>query len=80
MLPKIIEEPLRQQIAKVKILHEKDLAEGFGEVYLPYALARKYPNTAKAFGWQYVFPSHKRSVDPRSSKTMQHHRDSKPLQ
>jgi site-specific recombinase XerD len=50
MLPHIIEEPLRQQIQKVRFLHEKDLAEGFGEVYLPYALERKYPNASKELG------------------------------
>ena len=80
MLPKIVEEPLHQQIKKVKVLHDKDLAEGFGEVWLPYALNRKYPNTAKEFGWQYVFASHKRSVDPRSGKTMRHHVGQKVLQ
>jgi len=80
MLPHIIEEPLRQQIQKVRFLHEKDLAEGFGEVYLPYALERKYPNASKELGWQYVFPAKNRSVDPRSGKTMRHHLDEKSLQ
>jgi integron integrase len=80
MLPNIVEEPLRQQIQKVQILHEKDVAEGFGEVYLPYALERKYLNANKELAWQYVFPSKIRSVDPRSGKTMRHHLDEKSLQ
>jgi integron integrase len=80
MLPNIVEEPLRQQIQKVQILHEKDVAEGFGEVYLPYALERKYLHANKELAWQYVFPSKIRSVDPRSGKTMRHHLDEKSLQ
>lgn len=66
--------PLIQiQVASVEKLHQQDLADGYGEVYLPHALARKYPNAAKSFGWQYVFPSKKRSTDPRSGKTKRHH-------
>ena len=66
--------PLMQiQVASVEKLHQQDLADGYGEVYLPHALARKYPNAAKSFGWQYVFPSKKRSTDPRSGKTKRHH-------
>ena len=66
--------PLMQiQVASVEKLHQQDLADGFGEVYLPNALARKYPNAANSFGWQYVFPSKKRSIDPRSGKTRRHH-------
>lgn len=73
MLPRILEDPLHQQIAKVKTLHEQDLAERFGEVYMPYALAEKYPNMAKSFCWQFVFTSHKLSKDPRSDRIMRHH-------
>ena len=80
MLPKIVEEPLRQQIEKVRVLHENDVTEGFGEVYLPFALERKYPHARTAFEWKYVFPSGKRSVDPRSGKTMRHHCDPQVLQ
>jgi integron integrase len=61
------------QVASVEKLHQQDLADGYGEVYLPHALARKYPNAAKSFGWQYVFPSKKRSTNPRSGKTKRHH-------
>ena len=49
------------------------MSDGYGEVYLPGALARKYPNAAKSFGWQYVFPSKTLSTDPRSGKTRRHH-------
>lgn len=80
MLPTSVAAPLRRQIAKAQLLHDRDLAEGFGEVYLPYALAQKYPAAARELGWQYVFPSEKRSVDPRSGKTMRHHLDEKGLQ
>ena len=80
MLPRILEDPLKQQIQKVRVLHEKDLTEGFGEVYMPYALAEKYPNVAKSFCWQFVFASHKRSKDPRSDKIMRHHVQPKMLQ
>jgi site-specific recombinase XerD len=57
----------------VRLLHEKDLSEGFGEVYLPYALSRKYPAAAREWWWQYAFPSAKLSLDPRSGITRRHH-------
>ena len=72
-LPQRLAEPLRRQIAAVKIIQGKDLAQGFGEVYLPDALARKYPNAAKELGWQYLFPSVQLSSDPRSGKVRRHH-------
>jgi len=72
-LPRRLEDPLRNQIRYVRQLHEQDLEAGFGEVYLPLALSRKYPNIAKELGWQYVFPSSKLSIDPRSQKTRRHH-------
>jgi len=72
-LPPELVTDLRKQLKRVKELHEKDLAEGYGTVYLPHALARKYPNAAKEWCWQYVFPSRKRSVDPRSGVTQRHH-------
>ena len=64
---------MKSQVEAVEKLHQKDLADGYGEVYLPGALARKYPNAAKSFGWQYVFPSKTLSTDPRSGKTRRHH-------
>lgn len=73
MLPAALAEPLKTHLTKVRALHEQDTAEGFGEVYLPYALDRKYPNAARDWGWQYVFPSRNRSVDPRSGRVRRHH-------
>ena len=73
MLPDASIEPLRQHLVKVKRLHERDLEEGYGEVELPSALERKYPRAPREWGWQYVFPSIKRSVDPRSGVIRRHH-------
>ncbi len=73
MLPERLVAPLRAHLVKVKTLHEKDLAEGFGEVFLPDALAAKYKCAARQWGWQWVFPSTVRSVDPRSGRTRRHH-------
>jgi len=72
-LPKRLVGALRDQINYVKKLKEQDLAKGYGEVYLPNALSRKYPNAAKEIGWAYLFPASKLSVDPRSNKTRRHH-------
>jgi integron integrase len=66
MLPVHLATALERHLAKVKAQHEQDLEDGFGEVYLPGALARKYPNAAREWAWQYVFPSARISVDPRS--------------
>ncbi|MBZ0067215.1 MAG: integron integrase [Thiobacillus sp.] len=73
MLPAAVAEPLKAHLIQVRDLHEQDVAEGFGEVYLPYALDRKYPNAGREWGWQYVFPSKNRSVDPRSGEVRRHH-------
>jgi hypothetical protein len=56
MLPHMVMEPLRVHLQKVKTLHEQDLAEGSGEVYLPFAPERKYPDASGEWGWQYVLP------------------------
>ena len=80
MLPDIVKLHLREHLQKVKIIHQQDLSEGFGEVYLPYALERKYPGASKEWGWQYVFPSRKRSMDPRSRKIRRHHINEQSLQ
>lgn len=80
LLPKTLIEPLARLFERVKALHSKDLEEGHGEVYLPFALARKYPNAAREFSWQYVFPASKLSSDPRSGKTRRHHVDESVLQ
>ncbi len=66
---------LENHLAKVKILHEQDLAHGYGEVFLPYSLARKYPNAGREWVWQYVFPSRQVSTDPMSGKVRRHHVD-----
>lgn len=73
MLPIAVVEPLKAHLKQVRELHRRDVEEGFGEVYLPYALERKYPNAAREWGWQYVFPSKNRSVDPRSGAVRRHH-------
>lgn len=73
MLPGRSLQPLKRHLQKVKVLHEEDLAADYGEVFLPYALARKYPNAPRQWGWQYVFPAAKRSIDPRGGKERRHH-------
>src|SRR5262245_1831672 len=80
MLPQALVAPLKQHLAKVTVLHEEDLAEGFGEEYLPFALARKYTAASREWGWQYVFPARRRSIDPRSGKERRHHIAEKTLQ
>jgi integron integrase len=80
MLPASLLQPFQQHLARVKTLHAADLATGYGEVYLPYALARKYPAAGKEWGWQYVFPSAQLSVDPRSGVSRRHHVDEKGMQ
>src|SRR6266849_2408053 len=66
---------LQNHLAGVKTLHQQGLAQGHGAVYLPHALARKHPNAAKEWGWQYVFPARNLSIDPRSTLTRRHHVD-----
>ena len=73
--PETIIPLLENHLVNVKSWHEHDLAKGFGEVYLPYALSRKYPGAASEWNWQYIFPSRKLSQDPRSKKTRRHHVD-----
>jgi integron integrase len=80
MLPASVAEPLKAHLARVKTLHDQDLNAGFGAVYLPDALERKYPNANREWGWQYVFPASKRSVDPRSGVVRRHHLDPSVLQ
>jgi integron integrase len=73
MLPQKIVEPLKEHLNKVKKIHIEDLKNGFGNVYLPYAIERKYPNAKYEWGWQYVFPSTKISTDPRTGIQRRHH-------
>ena len=80
MLPERLLEPLRTHLERVKVLHERDLSEGFGDVYLPFALARKYPHAGRSWPWQYVFPSGSRSTDPLDGVIRRHHLDEKVIQ
>jgi integron integrase len=80
MLPDSLVAPLEEHLLRVKRLHEQDLAQGYGAVYLPDALERKYPNASREWLWQYVFPSDQLSVDPRSGETRRHHLDESGLQ
>lgn len=72
-LPQATVEPLRRQLQQVKAIHDADLADGYGEASLPHALARKYRNAGKEWHWQYVFPSSRVAVDPRSGAVRRHH-------
>ena len=80
MLPRTLVAPLQEHLQKVADLHQQDLAEGFGRANLPFALARKYPNAAADWAWQFVFPSGNRSVDPRSKGIFRHHVHEKTIQ
>jgi integron integrase len=80
MLPGALIKPLHEHLEKRRRLFEDDLVKGMAEVYLPDALARKYPNAAQEWIWQYVFPSGIYSVDPRSGRERRHHIDEKLLQ
>jgi len=73
MLPLNLSEPLRRHLSRAKAQHEQDLEEGFGSVHLPFALARKLPNAARQWAWQYVFPSSRLSIDPRTGRKQRHH-------
>jgi integron integrase len=73
MLPETVTPYLKEHLKKVKNQHKKDLAQGYGSVYLPNALERKYRGADKSWAWQYVFPSSKISVDPRSGIKRRHH-------
>jgi integron integrase len=73
VLPQTLKPRLRAQVEAVRRLHQLDLQRGYGEVYLPYALDRKYPNAARDFVWQYVFPASRFSLDPRSGSMRRHH-------
>lgn len=75
MLPNSAKTSLTQHLKGVEALHQKDLTLGYGDVYLPNALERKYPKANREWIWQYVFPSHKLSVDPRTGKVRRHHVD-----
>ncbi|MDZ7668307.1 MAG: integron integrase [Gammaproteobacteria bacterium] len=71
---------LREQITTVRRRHERDLASGYGSVWLPQALSRKYPNGARELAWQFVFPAARRAADPRTGEVHRHHVDASGLQ
>ena len=80
ILPDRLVKPLKHQLEHAKVLHDNDIEDGFGSVYLPHALDRKYPNAHREWRWQYVFPSKNRSVDPLSGVIRRHHLHDKNLQ
>jgi integron integrase len=73
VLPEHLKGPLHEQIERVKLLHEQDLARGYGRVYLPFAFEKKYPKASSELGWQYVFPAKTLSKDPRTGEIRRHH-------
>jgi integron integrase len=73
MLPRGLVRPLRAHLKDVAITHRQDLEEGFGAVWLPFALARKYPAAPREWAWQYVFPADRRARDPRGGAIRRHH-------
>jgi integron integrase len=75
MLPRSLVEPLQREVERARLLHQSDLAAGYGAAALPHALARKYPSAPREFAWQYVFPSVQRSIDPRDGVERRHHFD-----
>jgi integron integrase len=79
-LPTLVIPALRQQIEEVRRLRESDLADGYGEVSTPFALARKYPNAVRELAWWYVFPASQRSRDPYSDRIKRHHLDESAIQ
>jgi integron integrase len=73
VLPENLKPSLREHLERVRVIHQDDVAKGYGRVYLPYALERKYPNAGLEWKWQYVFPAKSLSIDPRSGETRRHH-------
>lgn len=72
-LPETIRDQLIEQIENARTLHARDIDEGYGRVWLPFALATKYPNAEVEPGWQYVFPASSFSVDPQTNVLRRHH-------
>ena len=73
LLPQSLINPLQVQVKSTALLHQQDLRDGYGEVYMPYALARKYPRAASELGWQFLFPATSIGRDPRSAELRCHH-------
>ena len=73
IFPQALRLQMQQHLAMVRKLHDEDISDGYGETYMPEALSRKYPKSAREFRWQYVFPAKRLSVDPRTGITRRHH-------
>jgi integron integrase len=73
VLPENLKPLLREHLERVRLLHQQDVANGYGRVYLPFALEKKYPKASAEWGWQYVFPAKSLSEDPRTGVTRRHH-------
>ncbi|MGD9009830.1 MAG: integron integrase [Desulfobacteraceae bacterium] len=73
VMPRLLKPALYEQVANVRKIHDQDITQGYGGVYIPAALKRKYPNASREFRWQYLFPAKKLSVDPRSHAKQRHH-------
>jgi len=80
MLPDVLIPLLQEHLRHVKRMHDDDITQGYGSVYLPFALERKYPNANREWIWQYIFPAVKLSRDPRSGAVCRHHLDESGLQ
>jgi site-specific recombinase XerD len=73
VLPENLIQPLRTQLESARLLHQRDLAAGLGAVHFPFALVTTFPNANRSWGWQFVFPAPRLSVDPRSGEQRRHH-------
>ena len=73
MLPGLVRISLYEHLIQVRKVHNLDIKAGFGQVNMPYALSKKYPNSAKEWGWQYVFPATKRFRNPTTEEQGRHH-------
>ena len=80
VLPRTLREPLERQVQHASAVHRRDVEDGFGRVYLPEALARKYPAADRSLAWQYLFPASRRGVDPLDGVVRRHHQAERPLQ
>lgn len=80
LLPASLVEPLKMHLQNVQALHNEDLSKGFGEVWMPPELTKKYPDAGKDWQWQYIFPSSRLSVEQQSGVVYRHHADEKPIQ
>jgi integron integrase len=75
MLPEAVKGALQQHLVRVRQVHQRDLADGYGRVAMPEALGRKYPNAPSAWGWQWVFPQEQRWINPATGEQGRHHVD-----